>query len=86
VSAPAGSDSIGPAALSRREVEVARLAIAGARNADIAQSLFISAKTVEQHLSRIFAKLDVRNRTELGARFSAELTPASASGTPGPED
>jgi DNA-binding NarL/FixJ family response regulator len=40
--------------------------------------MFISSKTVEQHLSRIFAKLGVRNRTELGARFGAELATVSA--------
>lgn len=61
-------------ALSRRELEVARLAVLGARNADIASSLFISAKTVEQHLSRVFAQLGVRNRTELGARYRDQLT------------
>lgn len=62
------------AALSRRELEVARLAATGARNVDIAGSLFISTKTVEQHLSRVFAQLGVRNRTELGARYREQLT------------
>jgi DNA-binding CsgD family transcriptional regulator len=67
-------DSIrGLEALSRRELEVTRLAAGGARNSDIAESLFISAKTVEQHLSRVFAKLDVHNRTELGAKYAAAL-------------
>jgi DNA-binding CsgD family transcriptional regulator len=59
--------------LSRRETEVARLAARGARNAEIAASLFLSQKTVEQHLSRVFAKLGVRNRAELGARFAEQL-------------
>lgn len=62
-----------PFALSRREMEVARLAARGARNAEIAASLFLSQKTVEQHLSRVFAKLGVRNRAELGARFAEQL-------------
>lgn len=56
--------------LSPRELEVARLAARGARNAEIAQSLFLSTKTVEQHLSRVFAKLRVRNRAELVARYA----------------
>jgi DNA-binding CsgD family transcriptional regulator len=59
--------------LSRRELEVARLAASGARNAEIGESLFIASKTVEQHLSRIFAKLGVRNRAALGGRYGAEL-------------
>jgi DNA-binding CsgD family transcriptional regulator len=72
----------GLAALSRRELDVARLAAAGARNSDIAESLFISAKTVEQHLSRIFAKLGVHNRTELGAHYAAEMSVMPASMPP----
>lgn len=60
-------------ALSRRECEVARLAVDGARTAEIAASLFISPKTVEQHLSHVFSKLAVRNRAELGARFGSDL-------------
>jgi DNA-binding CsgD family transcriptional regulator len=67
------------AVLSRRELEVARLAARGARNTDIAASLFISARTVEQHLSRIFTKLGVRNRTELGVGYSAQLDAATTS-------
>jgi DNA-binding NarL/FixJ family response regulator len=63
----------GLGSLSTRELEVARLAAAGARNAEIAAALFIAPKTVEQHLSRVFAKLGVRNRAELGGRYAAEL-------------
>lgn len=69
------------ARLSRRELEVARLAALGARNADIATSLFISTRTVEQHLSRVFTKLGVRNRTELGSRYGGELTTEPATVT-----
>jgi DNA-binding CsgD family transcriptional regulator len=64
--------------LSRRELDVARLAAGGARNSEIGKSLFISAKTVEQHLSRVFAKLGVHNRTEIGARYGAALAAPSA--------
>jgi DNA-binding CsgD family transcriptional regulator len=72
---PSGSPLEG---LSRRELEVALLAAEGARTAEIAASLFLSAKTVEQHLSRVFSKLGVRNRAELGARFGSALRAAAA--------
>ena len=61
------------AGLSPRELEVARLAARGARNTEIAESLFLSTKTVEQHLSRVFAKLEVRNRAELVGRYAQLL-------------
>jgi DNA-binding NarL/FixJ family response regulator len=56
-------------ALSDREREIARLAASGASNPEIAQAVFLSRKTVERHLSNVFAKLGVRNRTELAARL-----------------
>ena len=61
------------AALTRRELEVAQLVAAGARNADVAAALFISPKTVEQHVSRVLTKLDVRSRAELAARHADAL-------------
>jgi len=57
-------------ALSGREREIARLAASGASNPEIAQGVFLSRKTVERHLSNVFAKLGVRNRTELAARLA----------------
>ena len=72
--APRASGEASPLrSLSRREAEIARLAAHGARNAEIAATLFLSPKTVEQHLSRVFAKLGLRNRAELGARYADEL-------------
>ncbi len=65
------------AGLSPRELDVACLAIRGARNIDIAHTLFISPKTVEQHVSRVFAKLGVHNRAELGSRFADQLQAAA---------
>jgi len=50
--------------LSQREVEVLKLAARGISNADIASELFISARTVQGHLSSIFNKLGVSSRTE----------------------
>ncbi len=58
----------GPQALSRREREVVRLALAGERAADIARQLFVSERTVESHLASAYAKLGVRSRVELARR------------------
>ena len=50
--------------LSRREREVLQLVAEGFRNDQIARQLFISPFTVKTHLQNIYAKLDVRSRTE----------------------
>ncbi|MCK2215264.1 LuxR C-terminal-related transcriptional regulator [Actinomadura sp. ATCC 31491] len=52
-------------ALSPRERDVARLAASGRTNKEIAQELFLSAKTVERHLSSVLRKLGLRSRIEL---------------------
>lgn len=51
-------------ALSDREVEVLDLIAAGRRNPDIARFLVLSDKTVRNHVSNIFAKLGVTDRSE----------------------
>lgn len=58
------STQANPAGLTNRQLEVARLIAAGDGNAEIAARLFISPKTVEHHISAIFAKLDVDNRVD----------------------
>ncbi|MDH5616575.1 MAG: helix-turn-helix transcriptional regulator, partial [Acidimicrobiia bacterium] len=55
------------AALSPREVEIARLVASGASNREVAQSFFISLRTVERHMTNVLTKLGLRNRTELAA-------------------
>jgi DNA-binding NarL/FixJ family response regulator len=55
----------GKNSLSPRELEVIQLVIQGYKNRDIAQQLFISEKTVKNHLSAIFNKLGVTDRLEL---------------------
>lgn len=52
------------ASLTDRETEVLRLAAKGMSNAAIAQELSLSSRTVQVHLTHIFAKLDVASRTE----------------------
>lgn len=60
---PRGS---GPAVgLTAHERHVAELVARGHRNDEIARELFVSVKTIETHLSRIYRKVGVRNRTEL---------------------
>src|SRR5262245_47457658 len=56
-----------PAGLTAREVEVLELVAQGLRNADIAERLFLSEKTVGHHVSAILRKLGVRTRGEAGA-------------------
>lgn len=53
-----------PTALTEREVEVMDLLARGQSNAEIAEALFLSGKTVKNHLNRLYAKLGVRNRAE----------------------
>ena len=51
------------ARLTRREIEILRLAAEGRSNAEIAASLWVTEQTVKFHLSNIYRKLDVSNRT-----------------------
>lgn len=54
----------GDAVVSRREAEVLQLIADGASTPQVAQQLFISEKTVKNHLASIYAKLDARDRTQ----------------------
>jgi DNA-binding NarL/FixJ family response regulator len=49
--------------LSARETEVMDLIASGRSNGEIARELFLSEKTVKNHVNRIYAKLEVRSRT-----------------------
>ena len=53
--------------LSRRETEVLRLLGEGLSNREIAERLFISPKTAEHHVSRIYGKLGLKSRAEAAA-------------------
>lgn len=61
----------GESTLTPSEASVARLAAGGMSNRDIAAALFISPKTVEHNLSRVYRKLGVRARAELPAHERA---------------
>ena len=58
------------AVLSQTERRVAELAAAGMTNRSVAAVLSISPKTVEANLSRVYHKLDIRSRVELGRHIS----------------
>jgi DNA-binding NarL/FixJ family response regulator len=50
--------------LTRRELEILRLVAEGLSNAELAKMLWVTEQTVKFHLSNIYRKLDVANRTE----------------------
>jgi DNA-binding NarL/FixJ family response regulator len=70
--APVGVESLTPS-----ERRVAEMAAAGMTNRQIAQSLFVTVKTVEAHLSAAYDKLDIASRNDLAAALPdpADLTP-----------
>jgi DNA-binding CsgD family transcriptional regulator len=62
-----------PAGLTRRELQVLSLVAQGLRNAQIAERLVLSEKTVDHHIAAIFRKLGVHSRLEASAH-AARLT------------
>jgi DNA-binding CsgD family transcriptional regulator len=57
----------GGEALTRREIEVARLVAVGLTNREVAERLHLSVRTVETHVDRVLGKLDFHTRTQLAA-------------------
>ena len=62
---PGKVDGTGVEALTERELQVARLVVDRRTNPEIAETLFLSPKTVETHMRNIFRKLDVSSRVEV---------------------
>jgi DNA-binding NarL/FixJ family response regulator len=69
--------------LTSRERDIARLVADGATNPEIASILFVSRKTVERHISNIFAKLGLRNRAALAALVPSETAEGPTQGSEG---
>jgi DNA-binding CsgD family transcriptional regulator len=68
----------GLAALSRRENEIAAEVASGKTNREVAAALFLSEKTVGNHLTRIFEKLDVHSRAALATLVGREASAPAA--------
>jgi len=64
-----------PDELTEAERRIAELVAGGSSNKEAAATLFLSVKTVEVTLTRVYRKLGLRSRTELAARFAAEPKP-----------
>jgi DNA-binding CsgD family transcriptional regulator len=67
VAHPFGTD----ARAHSRERQIAKLAAAGVPSKEIADQLYLSARTVDNHLLRVYAKLGVAGRAELSAALRA---------------
>jgi DNA-binding NarL/FixJ family response regulator len=70
VEALSGRVATGAGGLTPRELEVLRLVAAGETNKAIAADLFVSERTVDRHMSNIFAKLGVSSRAAATAHAS----------------
>ena len=60
--------------LTAREAQIARLARDGLSNPEIGARLFISPRTVEYHLHKVYGKLDITSRNELAGGAGAALS------------
>jgi DNA-binding CsgD family transcriptional regulator len=65
--------------LTASERRVAQMAAEEVSNKEIAQALFVTVKTVEMHLSRVYRKLDIESRRQLAGALSAPAVKTAAS-------
>jgi DNA-binding CsgD family transcriptional regulator len=64
--------------LTPQELQVALVVARGATNKEAGAALFLSPKTIETHLGRVYRKLNVRSRTELARLLASETAPRVA--------
>jgi DNA-binding NarL/FixJ family response regulator len=57
--------------LTASELRVARMAAEGLTNREIAQAVFLTEKTIEVHLTRVYRKLEIRSRSQLARALPA---------------
>ncbi|MGF1425952.1 AAA family ATPase [Kitasatospora sp. LaBMicrA B282] len=70
-------ESVGIEDLSKAEQRVARLVSRGHTNSEVADKLFITVSTVEQHLTRIYRKLGIKHRSSLQSLYQGGVLAAS---------
>jgi DNA-binding CsgD family transcriptional regulator len=70
-------DPTAPEKLTPQELQIALQVAEGKTNRDVAAALFLSPKTVEFHLTRVYRKLNIHSRAELVRLFSSEHAPAT---------
>jgi DNA-binding CsgD family transcriptional regulator len=71
--------------LTRRELEILQLVAEGHSNTQLAKMLWVTEQTVKFHLSNVYRKLDVANRTEASrwAQLHGLLTASPSASQPG---
>ncbi|MGH3251561.1 MAG: helix-turn-helix domain-containing protein, partial [Trebonia sp.] len=67
---PRRSAVTGPDSLTPTERRVAELAASGLTNRQVAEALFVTVKTVETHLARVYQKLGIATRADLPAAIN----------------
>ncbi len=70
-------DPTAPEKLTPQELQIALQVAEGKTNRDVAAALFLSPKTVEFHLTRVYRKLNIHSRAELVRLFSSERAPST---------
>jgi DNA-binding NarL/FixJ family response regulator len=63
--------------LTPREQQIVKLIATGANNEEIASQLYISTRTVKNHITSILSQLNLRNRTQIAILVTSELANGS---------